>query len=76
MRLEILVGFQTRNLKTPKTNCDKVRSAHRAQEHAPITSTGHRAVEERRGRVRITPWSQKRGMWECSLTEKKEARLS
>lgn len=76
LRVEIRVCIQTKHRKTSKTNCDKVRPAHRGPEHAPITSPGQRAVEERRGRVGITPWSQKRDMWECSLTEKKETRLS
>lgn len=32
-----------------KTRCDKLRSAPRAPERAPIPSTGHGAGEERRG---------------------------
>lgn len=46
-----------------------------APEHAPIRSPGYRAQEHSQHRVGITPWSQKRGMWEIFLTEKKGARL-
>lgn len=44
---------------TSKANSDELRSIHHPQEPALIIRTGDKVKLGKKGRVRITPWSQK-----------------